>query len=286
MMACFKRKNAGSADFMHQFYHLFKYASAGACDFTVIAHRGASAYYPENTLSAFRGAIAMQADMVELDVQLTADGEVVVFHDEKIYRCTRRRGRIADYTLAQLKNMDAGRWFASGCAGEKIPTLEEVLRICQNKIAVNIEIKTEAVADQAAGGIEEKCLRLVRQAGMQDHVVFSSFDPRALLHLKELRPGAATAVLFEKKYDKTGLPSRIVERLGAGAFNCSLKELTSKRLADLRKNAIPFNIYTINDEKNMERVLNLGAEGIFTNTPDILRKVLADVRWALKRNHP
>jgi len=85
-------------------YHLFKYNHRDGDEFTIIAHRGASAYYPENTLPSFEAAIEMGADMVELDVQLTSDKEVVVFHDEKISRCTDGRGKIADYTLAELKN--------------------------------------------------------------------------------------------------------------------------------------------------------------------------------------
>ena len=147
-------------------YHAFTYHPGDqqnviqGDDFTIIAHRGASAYYPENTLVSFEGAMALGADMVELDVQLTSDGEVVVFHDEKITRCTDGRGRIADHSLAELKKLDAGSWFDKKFQGEKIPTLAEVLNVCKNKIAVNIEIKTEAVTDYVSGGIEEKCLKI------------------------------------------------------------------------------------------------------------------------------
>ncbi len=245
-------------------------------DFTIIAHRGASAYYPENTLVAFAGAITMAADMVELDVQLTADGEVVVFHDEKINRCTNGKGAIADYTLARLKKLDAGSWFAENYAGVRVPTLAEVLKLCQNKIAVNIEIKTEAVTDKISGGIEEKCLKVVNHIGMRDHVVFSSFDPRAIGHLKQIDGLSPAAVLFEKKYYGSKMPSQIVESLGADAFNCSARELNGKWLADLKQYGIPVNVYTVNDEKKMMRLLTLGVNGIFTNRPDVLKRVLAD----------
>lgn len=97
-------------------YSLFKHETSGNDRFTVIAHRGASAYYPENTRAAFEAAIELGADMVEFDVQLSRDGEVVVFHDEKISRCTNGRGRISDYTLAELRKLDAGSWI-SGCCG-------------------------------------------------------------------------------------------------------------------------------------------------------------------------
>jgi glycerophosphoryl diester phosphodiesterase len=260
-------------------YHSFKYNPVDrGDDFTVIAHRGASAYYPENTLSAFEGAITMGADMVELDVQLTSDKQVVVFHDEKISRCTNGRGKIADHTLAELKKLDAGSWFDKEFESAGIPTLAEVLEICKNRIAVNIEIKTEAVSGILTGGIEEKCLKIVDQAGMCGHVVFSSFDPRAVIHLKVIDKTAAAAVLFEKGLYGANPPSEIVGLLGADAFNCSKRELSKAWLADLEAHNIPFNIYTINDEKNMRHLVSLGVNGIFTNHPDLLKWIAAEVR--------
>jgi len=263
-------------------YHLFKYNYQDGDDFTVIAHRGASAYYPENTLPSFEGAIEMGAHMVELDVQLTSDKEVVVFHDEKISRCTDGRGRIADYTLASLKKLDAGVWFDKDFKNVRIPTLAEVLKFCKDKIAVNIEIKTEAVNKMFFGGIEEKCLKIVEQSGMNGHVVFSSFDPRAIMHLKQIDNTAAVAVLFEKKHYGSKLPSDIMELLGADAFNCSGSYFKKKWLEDVELNNIPVNIYTVNDARNMKRFINMGVSGIFTNNPDILKRVAADIKQGQK----
>ena len=273
---------------MTRSYHLFKYSAASAPEvsrgdrFTIIAHRGASAYYPENTLASFEGAVALGADMVELDVQLTSDGEVVVFHDEKISRCTNGRGRVADHTLAALRRLDAGSWFDKKFQGQKIPTLLEVLHLCRERIAVNIEVKTEAVRDHVSGGIEEKCLRIVDQAGMREHVVFSSFDPRAVLHLKTIDGGTPVAVLYEKKHYGLQMPSAIVSSLHADAFNCSQRELIKVWLADLTHHDIPVNVYTVNEEKKMRRWLALGVDGIFTNHPDVLNRVLEDFRWTQK----
>ena len=257
-------------------YHLFQYNPSEGDNFTIIAHRGASAYYPENTLAAFEGAIAMGADMVELDVQLTADGEVVAFHDEKIEHCTDGRGRVAEYTLTTLKKLDAGSWFDKKFQGTKIPTLAEVLNVCKNKVAVNIEIKTEAVRDAISGGIEEKSLKIVEQNKMLEHTVFSSFDPRALKHLKEIDATVSTAVLFEKKYYGSMLPSAIIELVGADVFNCARDELGRKWLADLKANNIPVNVYTVNDERSMRRFLEMKVNGIFTNKPDLLKIILAN----------
>ncbi len=273
-------------------YHLFKYHPVENLnipqggDFTVIAHRGASAYYPENTLISFEAAIAMGADMVELDAQLTSDGKVVVFHDEKISRCTGGRGRIGDHTLLQLKKLDAGSWFDKKFAGAGIPLLAEVLDLCKNKIAVNIEIKTEAVTDVIRGGIEEMCIRLVDRAGMRKHVVFSSFDPRAILHLKQIDRQIPAAFLFEKRYYPSQLPSEMIASLDADAFNCSRRELGRKWLADLKLHGIPVNVYTVNDERDMKRLLALGVDGMFTNCPDILISVLEDFRCKRKITLP
>jgi glycerophosphoryl diester phosphodiesterase len=270
-------------------YHFFKYNKSDSDNFTVIAHRGASAYYPENTIESFQAAIAMGADMVELDVQLSRNGEVVVFHDEKLSRCTNGKGKISDYTLVELKKLDAGRWFGKEYQGAKIPTLEEVVSLCRDKIAVNIEIKTEAVSENIRNGIEEKSLNIVEIGGMREHVVFSSYDPRAIRHLKEIdrtvaaAVDVAAAVLFEKGYYGSKFPSEIIELLGADAFNCSKNELSKKWLMNLKLNNIPVNIYTVNDKKNMRRFLELGVSGIFTNKPDILKAVLADVKKAPRK---
>ena len=260
-------------------YHQFKYNSAESGNFTVIAHRGASAYFPENTMVSFEGAIALGADMVELDVQLTADGEVVVFHDERISRCTNGRGSIADYTLVELKKLDAGSWFDKKYAGARLPTLVEALELCKDKIAVNVEIKTEAVTDTISNGIEEKCLRIVDKIAMRKHVIFSSFDPRAVQHLKEIDGQIPAAVLFAKKHYGSQLPSEIIAALGADAINCSQRELSKEWLADLKQHGIPVNVYTVNDEKSMRRLLALGVDGIFTNWPDVLKNVLMDYQW-------
>lgn len=205
--------------------------SRRAC--TVIAHRGASACYPENTIPAFEAAVELGAHMIELDVQLSRDGEVVVSHDETLARCTDGRGTVAGRSLAELKWLDAGSWFGKDFEGTKIPTLEEVLSLCRGRIAVNVEIKTEAVTDRVAGGIEEKCLDLVAARGMGSQVVFSSFDPRALRHLRHIDGTAAIAVLYDKKACPSRLPSEIVTLFAADFFNCSCRELDRKRWADL-----------------------------------------------------
>ena len=240
--------------------------------FAVIAHRGASAYFPENTLLSLEGAIDMDADMAEIDVLLSRDGVPVVVHNERIHRATGGRGRVAHYTLAELKRFDFGYKFKAA-RGERIPTLEEVLELCAGRIALNIEIKSGAVQDVVLGGVEELCIDLVYRHGMESHVAFSSFDPRALLHCKIIDPSAVTAVLYDDRYYlRTQTPAAIVEHLRADAFNCSKEEITEKWMADCAAHGVPVNIYTVDDEKTMRRLIAMGVGGIFSNRPDVLRK--------------
>ena len=253
-------------------YHSLLYNPPARAGFAVIAHRGASAYLPENTLVALEGAIGMEADMAEIDVLLSRDGVPVVVHNERIHRATGGRGRVAHYTLAELKRFDFGYRFRQS-RGERIPTLEEVLELCAGRIALNIEIKTGAVRDQVLGGVEELCMDLVYRRGMEAHVVYSSFDPRALLHLKIIDPSAATAVLYDKRlYPGSLAPGAIVEHLRADAFNCSRDEISASWMDDCAAHGIPVNIYTVDDEKTMRRLMAMGVGGIFSNRPDVLRK--------------
>ncbi len=253
-------------------FHTLSYKKPAREGFAVIAHRGASAYFPENTLLALEGAIDMDAEMAEIDVLLSRDGVPVVVHNEHIRRATGGSGRVAHYTLAELKHFDFGYQFKAA-RGERIPTLEEVLELCAGRIALNIEIKPGAVQDMVLGGIEELCVDLVYRHGMEEHVVFSSFDPRALLHCKIIDPSAATAVLYDDRfYLRTQTPAAIVEHLRADAFNCGKDEIHAKWMADCTAHEVPVNIYAVDDEKTMRRLIAMGVGGIFSNRPDVLRK--------------
>ncbi|TAL32448.1 MAG: hypothetical protein EPN93_15945 [Spirochaetes bacterium] len=255
-------------------YREFIYAHAASASCTVIGHRGACAYFPENTLASFKGALEMGADMVELDVQRTRDGEVVVMHDERVNRCTDGRGRVADFSFAGIRALDAGSWFAGRFAGEKVPALEEVLELCRGRLAINVEIKTEAVGDAARGGIEEAVLGLVARSGMNGHVVYSSFDPRALAHLRQVDESAPIAVLYKKKHFRNMGPREIVAGMNADCFNCSREELGNEWMEEILNNHIPVNVYTVNSKRDIARLVRAGVSGIFTNKPDLMRAVL------------
>jgi glycerophosphoryl diester phosphodiesterase len=257
-----------------QKYHLPALYNDDGDDFIIIAHRGASAYYPENTMIAFKKAVEMGAEMIEMDVMMSKDGIPIVFHDAKLNRHTNGNSYAKYYTLKELKKLDAGSWFNPKFSDQQIPTLEEALQFASGKIALNIEIKTEAVSDEIKNGIEEKVLQLVKKYGMENHVLFSSFDYRAIQHLKKLNPGIPVALLYEKNQSNRLLPHELVQKYGVDAFNCSYRQLKRKWMANLNKHDIPAFIYTVDSRRRMQKLIAGGVAGIFTNKPDLLKSVV------------
>lgn len=240
----------------------------------LIAHRGASAYAPENTLSAVRRAMEMRAEMVEVDVLLSKDGIPILLHDPSLDRTSSGQGLVTDYTLQELKLLDAGSWFSSEYAGETLPTVEELLALVKGKISVNLEIKTQALTDSLEGGIVQKVVDLVRKHDMQGYVIISSFDPRAIRQLKEYAPEIPGAILYNADLYGDKHPLDIVKDLNADAFNCSWKEIRQDWVDSLKYHKIPVNIYTVNSDSIMHQMLDMGVDGIFTDYPDVLLQVL------------
>lgn len=247
-------------------------------NFVIIAHRGASAYHPENTMSAFRAAYEMGAEMIELDVTLSKDGVPVVIHDETIDRTTNGKGLVSDFTLDELKNLDAGTWFSKKHAGEPIPTLEEVLEFTRGKIALNIEVKPEAVTDEVRGGIEEKAWDLVKKYEMEEYVLFSSFNYQAITHLKEINVDIKAALLFEKKQSAKRSPGQLVDEYNADAFNCSYRQFSKKWAEEALEKGFPVFVYTVNSERRMKKMIKRGVRGIFSDKPDLLKEIV-DNMW-------
>lgn len=240
----------------------------------VIAHRGFSGAAPENTLSAFRKAIEVGADMFELDVLLSSDGHVVVIHDDTLERTTNGEGRVVDHTLEELTSLDAGAWFSEEFAGERIPTLEQALRLARGRILVNVEIKTEAVTDDAKGGIVEKTLTLVDALDMKGQVVISSFDPRALAHARELDPEARTASLYNRRHHEGKTPREILDEVGSRGLSMSQRQVSEQIVEACHGLGRPVAVYTVNEENDLIRILELGVDAIFTDRPDRLLDLL------------
>ena len=238
----------------------------------VIAHRGFSGRAPENTLFAIREAIAIGADMVEIDVTMTADGHVILLHDETLDRTTSGSGLPTNRTLEEIRQLDAGSWFSTVFAGEKIPTLSEALRTVKGRILINIEIKSEAVDF----GVVPRVAALVNEHEMLDQVVVSSFSPEALRLKKITDPAIYTATLFNKELHTDRDPLEIIQAVGSRGFNISGKRLTPEMIERCHKHGFPVAVYTVNEESDFRHLIEIGVDAVFTDHPDRMIRVLED----------
>jgi len=237
-----------------------------------IAHRGASSVAPANTLAAFEKAVELGADGVELDVHLSADGVPVVIHDFTVDATTDGSGRVGEMTLAQLKQLDAGSYFDPAFAGERIPTLEEVLELAGERLLLNIELKGTSPCDD---GLEQAVAALIEQHGLGDRVLFSSFNPFSLRRVKRIAPHIPTGLLYAP-----GLPlplrrAWLAPLVPHEACHPEHTMVDAHYIAWTRQHGYRVNTWTVDDPEEMRRLIRLGVDGIITNVPDVLRQALA-----------
>jgi glycerophosphoryl diester phosphodiesterase len=239
----------------------------------IIAHRGYRARFPENTLAAFEGALEIGAPMIELDVTLTRDRQVVVIHDETVDRTTDGRGRVADLPLAELKTLDAGAWFGPRFAGERIPTLAEVLDLVGDSAAVNIEIKPEACeSQQPPDAVEAQVTALVQARRAMARVLISSFEPEVLLRLSRLESPPALGVLTEGPADTRTMD--FCRQVNAFSWNPDHRGLRPDAVARMHRAGVRVFPYTVNSRRKMDDLLNMGVDGLFTDDPLLLPHLL------------
>lgn len=222
----------------------------------IIGHRGYSAKFPENTLMAFQGAIDVGADMIEFDVLLSKDRIPVVIHDDTLNRTTNGKGLVASLSLKELKKLDAGK-------GETIPTLEEVLQLTQNKIPLHIEIKSEAVAKNESGGIEELTLELTGKYNIESTCVISSFSTIPLARIRKISPRIAVAHTFDHSLNDTD--KNTIEKLKPQAIHLPIHKIKSSDMDYACVNGLQVSVYTVNSPVQMKLAQDLCVDGIFTN---------------------
>lgn len=281
----------------------------------VIAHRGASAYAPENTLAAFKLATEMGADWFELDCTLSKDGEVVVMHDDTVDRTTNGKGYVRDLSLYDLKQLDAGSWFAPEFAGERIPTLGQALDLAKWKIGVYIEIKDssddgvllndivkkadslkeaddrfyremfEMIERSESRNLEltRKVIALVRERKMHRHVVIQSFSPIVCAIVKADAPEMRIEYLGSFEEDSSVSWENYL-RLGyffdVDGFNVDKDSLTVGRLAAFQESEKSSAVWTVDEAEEMKRFTQWGVNGIITNKPDMARSITGTVNRA------
>lgn len=277
----------------------------------IIAHRGASHYAPENTLSAFRLAHEMDAEYFELDCTLSSDGEIIVMHDDTLNRTTNLKGKVLDTPAQTILNGEAGTWFDTKFQGEPIPTLDQTLNFAKNTIGVYIEVKDsdsddelwDALlnvghkqkgllpehADHVLKTIEtdgtlnltltRKVIAAVRAHGMEKEVVIQSFSPIVCAVAMIEAPEIRTELLADSNNDKPQLWKDYLswgDYLNTPGFNCSQHSVTAELVANLHKQGRTNAVWTVNSRKTMEKLIRLGTDRIITDRPDLARKVIAE----------
>ena len=250
----------------------------------VVAHRGYSGRYPENTSSAFEAAIKADADMIELDVSMTKDRVPVVIHDKTLERTTDGHGLVSELRLSELKKLDAGSWFSPEFEGESIPTLEEVLLQIRGKIPVNIEIKPESYETTGPeDAIEKQICIMVEKLGMSECVLISSFEysffPRIKLWYRKEKnqPSIRIAPLQEIELSDENV-LKLCKSTEAFSYHPDERFLTPSLIEILNQNHFRIITYTINDKNRIEQLAQWGVTGIITDEPEITRKVLRKLK--------
>lgn len=243
----------------------------------VWAHRGASGYAPENTLEAFALAVKMGADGVELDVQLTKDGQLVVTHDENIQRVSTGNGFVKDYTLVELKKFHFNKTH-SKFHNVEIPTLDEVLQFLKpTDLEINIELKTSVFPYP---GIEEKVLQLVEKMGLQERVWYSSFEHRSVKKIQDLAAKAHTGLLYGSKLSEA---LSYGKSFGAEALHPAFPLIESLDFIEQCKAiGLKIHTWTVNDEEQMKRCCFWGVDSFITNFPDRAKQCLEQIKTAME----
>jgi len=234
----------------------------------VIGHRGAMGHIAENTFPSFELGLSQGADILELDIHLSRDGEVVVIHDATLDRTTDGHGYIRDHTLAELKHLDAGGKHKA--AGARIPTLAEVLEWARDRAALAIEIKAAHVRYP---GIEAKMLDLLARFGMTEHVVVISFDHLSLHEVKRLEPNVAVGPLYlARPADSAGL----MRATNAEVMRPQYAYVTEAEVSVARENDWAIAPWGATERPMWEYLWGLGVDAISANHPDRLVAALAD----------
>ncbi|WP_288616876.1 glycerophosphodiester phosphodiesterase [uncultured Eubacterium sp.] len=230
----------------------------------VTAHRGYSAVYPENTIPAFKGAIQVGADWAELDVQQTADGEVIVMHDSNLKRTTGLDKEVWQVTWDEIKDLDNGSWFDKKYQTVRIPTLEEVLKVCRGKIHLNIEIKPSGHDKD----LEEQVAKLLKKYHMRDTCVVSSLKYDSLRKIKEADDSIETAYITSVSY------GNFTDLEYADGYSVESTLLSKSFVNKAQKAGKQIYVWTVNSEERLEKVVGMGIDNVITDDPVMAKELI------------
>jgi glycerophosphoryl diester phosphodiesterase len=237
----------------------------------LFAHRGASAYAPENTLAAFELAIRQEAPAIELDAKLSLDGKVVVIHDQTVDRTTSQHGKVNQFTLQRLREMDAGSHFDVAFRGEPVPSLEDVFAAVGQRLYINVELTNYASLND---DLPEKVAELVKEYKLEQRVLFSSFNPIALQRVRRQLPETPISLLAFPGWKGAlarGWPGRL---LNYQALHPNVADTTPSLVQETHRRGCRLVPWTVNQPEEMRRLFQMGVDGIFTDDPVQARQVL------------
>lgn len=260
---------------------MFKFNEFSPRKCWLVGHRGAMGHAPENTFASFICGIKLGADMLECDIHLSKDRKCVVMHDESVERTTNGHGQIRNLTVSEIKKLDAGAWYSKKNTGEKVPLLEDLLdwvkerKSCLGKpLGLVIEIKNEPIRYL---GIEKVAIEIVKKKKMQSRVIFISFDHGVVKRAKFLEPNISTGILYRETLAD---PVKRAKEVGVDALFPRRHIITKALIKKAHQHKFFVATWTVNEVKEMKRILGFGIDAIATNFPDKLNRVLPH---ALKR---
>lgn len=232
-----------------------------------IAHRGAAGYCPENTMASFRKALDMNADLLELDIHQTKDGQLVVIHDHTLDRTTDVMGRVCDYTLEQLRGLDAGSWFSREFVGEKIPTLREAFELAGGRVGLLIEIKEP----NKNPGIEQRLADELRHSDFPlAEVIVQSFDQGTIRRFHEIMPDIAVGILVDRK--QSVMDPKLMEYAEFCNYVNPYLGLVTKELVDRVHNlGMKVFAWTVRSAAVVRPLIDSGVDGLITDYPDYVK---------------
>lgn len=242
----------------------------------IFAHRGASGDYPENTMLAFKKALRIGIDGMELDVHKSKDGQLIVVHDEDIQRTFKGKGLIKDYTLEELKSFKCRKFEFINNEECKICTLREVIELIKDEdIILNIEAKT----DEIHYDLEEDVLKLINEYELKDKILISSFYHKTIKNFKNLDENIKYGALYEckKDYDTEDNVVEHARKIGVYSINMSRNLVTKEIVKMAHDNGLKVFIYTVNSPIVMRTMIDYNVDGVFTDFPELMKEVLSEI---------
>ncbi len=238
----------------------------------IIAHRGMSGTYPENTMLSFIKAAEAGADGIELDVHLSRDGEVMIMHDESLERTAGMKKLLMECTRAELEKTNAGRTKDDAFGFTPVPSLEEYLSwVKDTGLYTNIELKTAPVYYP---GIEEKTIRLIQRFSLEDRIIFSSFNWLSVIRARELDPDIRSGFLIASP--RIVNIGSLIHSIGMEYYHPDYSLLSDSAVSELKASSCGINAWTVNDDECIRKCLAWDVDGLITNYPERARKIVEE----------